>query len=142
MLVSFAWFYIVFPTGQVPLSALSWCSACTSVSEGVFLMYPWRKIYSMSSYSSAILFSQMSAQLLIGFFVCFLLLSCMCYLYILEIKPSLVISFANIFSPFVGFLFIFLFMFPFILYCAEAYKFDLVPFVYFYFYFFCLGRLT
>ena len=27
---------------KVLLSALSWCSACTSVSEGVFLMYPWR----------------------------------------------------------------------------------------------------
>ena len=32
------------------------CSACTSVSEGVFLMYPWREMYSMSTYSSAILF--------------------------------------------------------------------------------------
>ena len=29
-----------FSTGQVLLSALSWCSACTSMSEGVFLMYP------------------------------------------------------------------------------------------------------
>ena len=38
------------------LSTLSWCSACTSVSEGVFLMYLWREIYSMSTYSSAILF--------------------------------------------------------------------------------------
>ena len=28
--------------GQVLLSTLGWCSACTSVSEGVFLMYPWR----------------------------------------------------------------------------------------------------
>ena len=27
------------PTGQVLLSTLSWCSACTSVFEGVFLMY-------------------------------------------------------------------------------------------------------
>ena len=27
---------------KVLLSTLSWCSACTSVSEGVFLMYPWR----------------------------------------------------------------------------------------------------
>ena len=39
------------------LSALSWCSACTSVSEGVFLMYPWGEMYSMFTYSSAILFS-------------------------------------------------------------------------------------
>ena len=38
------------------LSALSWCSACTSVSEGVLLMYPQREIYSMSTYS-AILFT-------------------------------------------------------------------------------------
>ena len=57
ILPSFAWFYIFFFTGQVLLSALSWCSACTSVSEGVFLMYPWREMYSMSIYSSAILFS-------------------------------------------------------------------------------------
>ena len=38
VLRSFAWFYIFFSTGQVLLSALSWCSACISVSEGVFLM--------------------------------------------------------------------------------------------------------
>ena len=36
---------IFFPTGQVLLSTLSWCSACTSVSEGVSLMYPWREMY-------------------------------------------------------------------------------------------------
>ena len=41
-------------TGQVLLSTLSWCSACTSVSGGVFLMYPWRQIYSTTTYSSAI----------------------------------------------------------------------------------------
>ena len=41
---------------QVLLSALSWCSACTSVPEGVFLMYPWKEVYSMSTYSSTILF--------------------------------------------------------------------------------------
>ena len=35
VLPSFAWFYIFFNTGQVLLSALSWCSACTFVSEGV-----------------------------------------------------------------------------------------------------------
>ena len=33
------------------------CSACTSVSEGVFLMYPWREMYSMSTYSYATFFS-------------------------------------------------------------------------------------
>ena len=32
------WFYIFFSIGQVLLSALSWCSACTSV-YGVFLMH-------------------------------------------------------------------------------------------------------
>ena len=57
MLLSFTWFYIVFSTGQVLLSALSWCSACTSVSEGVFLMYLWGEMYSTSTYSSTILFS-------------------------------------------------------------------------------------
>ena len=49
--------FIFFSAGQVLLSALSWCSACTSVSEGVFLMYPWKEMYSTSTYSSAILFS-------------------------------------------------------------------------------------
>ena len=56
-LPSFAWFYIFFSSGSVLLSALSWFSACTSVSEGVFLMYLWREMYSTSTYSSAILFS-------------------------------------------------------------------------------------
>ena len=56
VLPSFAWFYIFFSAGQVLLSALSWCSACTSVSRGVFLMYPWREMYSTLTYSSAILF--------------------------------------------------------------------------------------
>ena len=39
-------------------SAPSWCSACASVSEGVFLMYPWRAMYSISTYTSATLFSK------------------------------------------------------------------------------------
>ena len=56
ILLSFAWFYIFFSAGQVLLPALSWCSACTSVSEGVFLMYLWREMYSTSNYSSNILF--------------------------------------------------------------------------------------
>ena len=46
ILLSFAWSYIFFSTDQVLLSTLSWCSACSSVSEGVFLMYPWREMYS------------------------------------------------------------------------------------------------
>ena len=57
MLLSFAWFYIFFSTDQAFLSVLSWYSACTSVSEGVFLMYPWREMYFTSAYSSTILFS-------------------------------------------------------------------------------------
>ena len=60
ILPNFAWFYICFSTGQVHLSALSWCSLCTSVSEGVFLMDPWREMYSMFTYSSAILSSPFS----------------------------------------------------------------------------------
>ena len=57
VLPSFEWLYIFFSAGQVLLSALSWCSSCTFVSKGVFLMYPWREMYSTSTYSSAILFS-------------------------------------------------------------------------------------
>ena len=57
LLPSFVWFYIFFSSGQALLSAVSCCSACTSVSEGVFLMYPWREMYFTSTYSSAILFS-------------------------------------------------------------------------------------
>ena len=56
-LLNFVRFYIFFSSGQVLLSTLHWCSACTSVSECVFLMYPWREMYSTSTYSSAILFS-------------------------------------------------------------------------------------
>ena len=47
--------YILFHSSGTP--ALSWCSACTSVFEGVFLMYLWREMYSTSTYSSTILFS-------------------------------------------------------------------------------------
>ena len=54
ILPGFVWFYIFFSTGQALLSSLSWCSACTSVSEGVFLTYPWREMYSTSTSSSAI----------------------------------------------------------------------------------------
>jgi len=50
ILPSFAWVYIFFSTGQVLLSALHCCSECTSGSEGIFLMYPWRQMYSMSTY--------------------------------------------------------------------------------------------
>ena len=40
ILPSFVWFYIFFSASQVLLSTLSWCSASTSVSEAVSLMYP------------------------------------------------------------------------------------------------------
>ena len=59
ILPSFAWVYIFFSAGQGLLSSLSWRSACNSVSEGVFLMYPWREMSYMSIYSSTILFSWM-----------------------------------------------------------------------------------
>ena len=55
VLPSFVWFYIFFSSGQVLLPALSWSSARSSVSGGVFLMYTWREMHSMSTYSSAIL---------------------------------------------------------------------------------------
>ena len=57
ILPSFVWFYIFFPTGHVLLFILNWYYACASVSESVFLIYPWREMYSTSTYSSAILFS-------------------------------------------------------------------------------------
>ena len=66
ILLSFAWFYIFFSSGQELLSSLSWCSACTSVSEGVFLMHPWREMYSTSTYSSTILFSLPNKELLMN----------------------------------------------------------------------------
>ena len=60
ILPNFVWFYIFFSAGQVLLSVLSWCSASTSVSEGVLLIYPWREMYSMFTYSSTILFSSLN----------------------------------------------------------------------------------
>ena len=54
ILSSFVWSCISFSSGQVLLTALSWCSAYTVVYEGVFLTNPWREMYSMSTYSSAI----------------------------------------------------------------------------------------
>ena len=61
-----------------------------------------------------------SAHFSIGLFI-FLLLSCMSCLYILEIKPLSVTSFANIFSHSVGCLFHFVYGF---LCCAKSCKFD------------------
>ena len=53
-LLSFVWFCIFFSAGQVLLFVLRWCSACTSVSEGIFPLYHWREMYSLATYSSAI----------------------------------------------------------------------------------------
>ena len=53
----FVWFYIFFSSGQVLLPTLRGYSGSSSVSKGVYLMYPWREMYSTSSYPSAILFS-------------------------------------------------------------------------------------
>ena len=57
VLPSFVWSYIFFFSGQVLLPTLRGCSGSSSVSKGVYLMYPWREMYSTSSYLSAILFS-------------------------------------------------------------------------------------
>ena len=55
ILPSFAWICVVLSDGQGLLLALSWCSVRSSASEDVFLMHPWREMYSTSTYSSAIL---------------------------------------------------------------------------------------
>ena len=67
-LPSFAWVYMFFSAGQALLSALSWCSACTSVSEGVLLMYLWREMSSTTTYSSTFLFSLESFSYFTPFF--------------------------------------------------------------------------
>ena len=76
-------------------------------------------------------------QLLIGLFV-FLALSCMSCLYILEINPLSVVSFAVIFSHSEGCLFTLL-IDSFAV--QKAFKFSQVPFVYFCFYFSYSRRL-
>ena len=71
-----------------------------------------------------------SAHFWIGLFV-FLILSCMSSLYILEINPLSVVSFANIFSHSEGCLHL---VYDFLC-CAKAFKSHQVPFLYFCFYF-------
>ena len=50
--------FIPFRLPQISCFTLNWRSACTYVSEGVFLMYLGREIYCTSTYSSTILFSK------------------------------------------------------------------------------------
>ena len=82
-----------------------------------------------------VFFGEMSVRsffhFLIGLFV-FLVLSCMSCLYILEINPLSVVSFAVYFLPFWGLSFHLDYNF---LCCAKAFKFNQVPLVYFCFYF-------
>ena len=73
---------------------------------------------------------------LIGLFV-FLVLSCMSCLYILEINPLSVVSFAIIFPPFRGLSFHLACSF---LCCAKVFKFNQVPLVGFCFYFHYIRR--
>ena len=71
------------------------------------------------------------SHFLIGLFV-FLVLSCVSCLYILEINPLSVASFAIIFSHSEGCVFHLAYSF---LCCAKVFKFNQVPLVYFCFYF-------
>ena len=66
----------------------------------------------------------------------FLILSCMHCLYALDINPLSVISFANILSHFVSYLF----MLSMVSFAVQSFKFNYVPFVYYCFNFFCLRR--
>ena len=75
------------------------------------------------------------SHFLIGLFV-FLALSCMSWLYILEINPLPVVSFAIIFSHSEGCLFHLAYSF---LFCAKVFKFNQVPLLYFCLYF-CYSR--
>ena len=99
----------------------------------IFLCAYWPSVFLLQR---NVLF-QSSAHFWIGLFG--FLLSCMSYLYILEIKPWSVPSFADILSLSVSLSFCFVYGFL----CYEKaciYKLNLVPFVYFCFC--CLDRLT
>ena len=70
-------------------------------------------VFACASWAAVcLLWRNVYLDLLPTFLFLFLILNCMSCLYILEINPLLVTSFANIFSHFVGFLFI-LFMVSF-----------------------------
>ena len=74
--------------------------------------------------------------------VCFLILSYMSYLYILEISPLFVSLFANIFSHSIGCIFILLMVSFAVQELLSWIKSHLFLFFFFCFYFFCLGRPT
>ena len=62
VLPSFAWLCILFSSGQVLLSTLSWCSGCTSVSEGVFLIYLWRDVLHIHLFLCHLFLSQIISR--------------------------------------------------------------------------------
>ena len=97
---------------------------------------PWTeepgRLQSMGLRSRTRLSDFRSFHFLIGLFV-FLILNCMSCLYILEINPLSVVSFAIIFSHSEGCHFHLAYSF---LCCAKAFKFNQVLLVYFYFYYF------
>ena len=83
------WFYIHFSIGQVLLSALSWCSACTSEDEGVFLMYHGER-YTPSPPIPP-------PSLTVGYFV-------LCY--------SFPLNYFSLFTDFSNFHFTFIYLYP------------------------------
>ena len=67
------------------------------------------RLFFMCLLAIYVFFGELSISVFCLFFdwdVFFLILSCMSYLYILEVEPLLVPSFVNIFSPSINFLFI------------------------------------